>query len=157
MAGAVVLAAQLAVAQLHTSPARDEQRAPFVGDLMSAARENRDFRRVYHTGVQSQLVLMSLPPGVDIGAEKHGHIEQTLVVVGGQGQARLAGQIRAIGPGSVVVVPPGVLHDLVNTGRVPMQLYTVYTPAAHLPGRVHRTKREAAADLDDREVSETPR
>lgn len=122
---------------------------PYVANLVASAVKNPFFRRVLHTGARSQLVLMSIPPGDDVGEELHEHVEQTLFVVKGTGVAHLAGQQHEVGPGSVVLVPPGIRHNLVNVGSEPLQLYTVYAPANHLDGRIHRTHADADADRAD--------
>ena len=123
--------------------------AAYHGDLAAIARRNEDFRRVLHTDQRSQLVLMSIAPGTDIGPETHGSIEQTLFFVSGRGLAVVGGKRFAVHKGTVVVVPPGTRHDFINTGRVPLKLYTTYVPPAHIRGRVHRTKADAEADQQD--------
>ncbi len=123
----------------------------YVGDIIGQTRENPHFRRVVFTGKKSQLVVMSVPPGGEIGLETHDHVEQTLFVLSGRGEAVLDGQTHAIGGGSAVVVTPGTAHNVVNTGAEPLQIYTLYAPANHIDGRVHKTKAEADADDADEE------
>ena len=124
-------------------------------NLASAANVNEFFRQVINTGAKSQLVLMSIPPGGDIGAEVHAHVEQTLVVVSGEGESIVDGVKQPLVTGDVLVVTPGANHNIVNPGQVPLKLYTVYAPANHLDGRVHKTQVEAEADTEDEAFGET--
>jgi mannose-6-phosphate isomerase-like protein (cupin superfamily) len=126
----------------------------YVGDIEDRARQNARFREVLATGPHSQVVVMSIPPGEDIGAEVHEKVDQVLVVVSGEGAAILDGERTAIGPGWLVQVPAGVHHDLVNTGPEDLRLYTVYAPPQHAPGTVHETKAEADA-AEAAEAAET--
>lgn len=116
----------------------------FKTNLFEATRLNTDFRRVLFTTERSQLVLMCVQPGDDIGLEVH-DLDQTLVFVAGEGESLLAGEKGRIGPGTVVVVPAGTEHNFTNTGREPLRLFTVYAPAEHADGTIHRTKAEAEA------------
>lgn len=124
---------------------------PFVANLGELASKNRDYRHVIFTGRLSQIALMSIPPGEDIGYETHGRVEQVLFIQGGQGRLAINGEIHELAPGDVVVVTPGVGHDIVNTGNEPLQIYTIYTPPNHIPGRVQPTKGAAEADRADEE------
>lgn len=121
----------------------------YADDVPSKARENTDFRRVLFTTERSQLVLMSVEAGGEIGEEVHDGIDQVLVFVAGQGEAVLADTRQAVIPGSVVVVPAGTKHNFIATGTEPLKLYTVYTPPEHAPGTVHATKAEADAAEHD--------
>ncbi len=112
-------------------------------EVARMARENEDFRRVLFTTERSQLVLMSLRPGEEIGEEVHDGVDQVLAFVEGEGEAVLEGQRQPVRAGSVVVVPGGTRHNFVNTGGSPLKLVTVYTPPEHPDGTVHRTKAEA--------------
>jgi mannose-6-phosphate isomerase-like protein (cupin superfamily) len=117
----------------------------YVADIAARARDNTRFREVLATGAHSQVVVMSIPPGEDIGAEVHQTVDQVLVVVSGEGAAILDGVRSPIGPGWLVHVPAGTHHDLVNTGSADLRLYTVYAPAQHAPGTIHETKADAEA------------
>ena len=88
---------------------------------------------------------MSIPPGGEIGEEVHEHVDQVLVFVTGQGMPVLDGERSEVGPGRLVLVPAGTLHNIVNDGPGEMKLYTVYAPPEHAPGTIHRTKAEADA------------
>ena len=113
-------------------------------DLETATLENGDFRRVLYTAPHSQLVLMTLQPGEEIGLERHDGIDQFIRVEAGQGEAVLDGKRQPLADGSAVVVPAGTEHNVVNTSATePLRLYTVYTPPEHPDGTVHHTKQEA--------------
>jgi mannose-6-phosphate isomerase-like protein (cupin superfamily) len=115
----------------------------YVDRIADRAMANTFFREVLATGPHTQVVVMSIPAGDDIGAEVHEHVDQILVVVDGQGEAVLEGVRTAIGPGWLVQVPAGTHHDIVNTGTGDLRLYTVYAPPQHAQGTIHRTKAEA--------------
>lgn len=111
--------------------------------IATVAEESPDFRRVLWTGKHSQLVVMTIPPDGEIGEEVHPDTDQILTFVSGVGEARVSGQKRQVKAGDLVVVPAGLTHNFVNTGPNPLVLYTVYGPAEHAEGAVHRTKEEA--------------
>jgi mannose-6-phosphate isomerase-like protein (cupin superfamily) len=118
---------------------------PYVTELEHAAKKNGFFRQVLFTGDHSQLVVMSLEPGEEIGTEVH-TVDQMLYVVDGEGETILDGIVSRIEEGGVVCVPAGVEHNIVNTDDEPLKLFTVYAPAQHPAGTVHRTKADAMAD-----------
>jgi mannose-6-phosphate isomerase-like protein (cupin superfamily) len=115
----------------------------YAGDVAELARRNEDFRRVLFTTERSQLVLMSIRAGEEIGEETHDDVDQALAFVEGEGEAVLAGERLPVRAGSVVVVPAGTLHNFITKGEATLKLYTVYTPPEHPDGTVHRTKAEA--------------
>jgi mannose-6-phosphate isomerase-like protein (cupin superfamily) len=117
----------------------------FVQDIESLAVKNEEFRRVLYTAHHSQLVLMALKPGEEIGEEVH-TLDQFFRVEEGGGEAVLDGVRTAIRPGFAVVVPAGATHNIINTGPVPLKLYTLYSPPNHRDGVVHRTRAAAEAD-----------
>jgi mannose-6-phosphate isomerase-like protein (cupin superfamily) len=117
---------------------------PFVGNVDQLAQQNNDFRRVLHTGEHTQLVLMSLRPGESIGVETHPSTDQCLFIVQGRGRVVLGGRRSHVSERSVVCVPAGVEHDVVNTGDIPMKLFTMYGPPQHPEGTIHHTRAEAA-------------
>lgn len=123
-------------------------------NILKDALENGDFRHVLFTGPKSQLVLMSIPPGGEIGEETHPHTEQTLFFLAGSGEGSLEDSRFSIVPGDVVVVTAGTRHNFRNTGAEPLQVWTVYAPPNHIDGRVHRTKADADADAEDEAVGE---
>jgi mannose-6-phosphate isomerase-like protein (cupin superfamily) len=111
--------------------------------IATVAEQSPDFRRVLWTGEHSQLVIMTIPPGGEIGEETHEDTDQILTFVSGTGEAMVAGQKKKVAQGDLVVVPAGQKHNFVNTGQNPLILYTVYGPAEHADGAVHKTKEEA--------------
>ena len=116
-------------------------------DIVRRTLENTDFRREILTNEHSQLVLMSIEPGDDVGEETH-DVDQILVFVQGEGESILDGKHGKIGEGSLVSVPAGTLHNFVNTGSRPLKLYTIYAPPEEAPGTLHRDKAEAEAAED---------
>jgi mannose-6-phosphate isomerase-like protein (cupin superfamily) len=112
----------------------------YRGDLLDQARANDDFRRVIATNPHTQLVLMTIPAGGEIGSEVHAGIDQILIGIEGSGKSVLDGEERPFQPGDAVVVPPGVRHNFVNTGSEPLRIVTVYGPPDHPPGTIHHTK-----------------
>jgi mannose-6-phosphate isomerase-like protein (cupin superfamily) len=117
-------------------------------DILKATEANTYFRRVLFTTPLSQLVVMCVQPGEDIGLETH-DLDQVLFFVSGEGESFLNGHKGTVGSGTVVVVPAGTEHNFVNTGEQPLKLYTVYTPPEHADGTIHKTKAEAEADEHD--------
>ena len=117
----------------------------FNADILAAARENTDFRRVLATGDHSQIVVMTIEPDSEIGEEVHGHVDQVLVFVAGEGEAVIDGESGPVRPGHLTYVPAGTRHNFINKGDTPLKLYTVYAPPEHEPGTVHHTKAEADA------------
>jgi mannose-6-phosphate isomerase-like protein (cupin superfamily) len=113
--------------------------------IATVAEESPDFRRVLFTGKHSQLVVMTIPPGGEIGEEVHPDTDQILTFVSGIGEAQVSGQSRRVVAGDLVVVPAGRTHNFLNTGENPLILYTVYGPAHHAEGAVHTTKEEGDA------------
>lgn len=114
----------------------------FVQDIESLATQNRDFRRVLHTTTHCQLVLMSIPPDGEIGEEVH-DVDQFFRVEAGTGAVVLNGVTSPIADGFAVLVPAGMTHNFLNTGTVPLKLYTLYAPPNHRDGVIHRTRAEA--------------
>lgn len=123
-------------------------------NIVKDTQENKNFRRVLFTGQNSQLVVMSIPPGGEVGKETHKYTEQTLFFLSGTGEGELNGKKFPIGPGDVVVVVPGTDHNFWNTGTQDLKIYTVYTPPNHIDGRVQATKADADADKADEAVGE---
>ena len=116
----------------------------FNEDIKKMAKENTDFRREIVTNEHSQIVLMSIEPGDEIGEETH-EVDQVLVFVKGKGEAVLDGERRPVKKASLVVVPAGTLHNFINTSDKPLKLFTIYSPPEEASGTVHRNKAEALA------------
>jgi len=117
----------------------------FVQNIETLATQNDKFRQVLYTAKHCQLVLMALSPKEDIGAEVH-QLDQFFRVEEGSGEVVLNNVRTPIGAGFVVLVPAGARHNIINTGTVPMKLYTLYSPPNHRDGVVHATRAEAMAD-----------
>ncbi|MCL5109261.1 MAG: cupin domain-containing protein [Chloroflexi bacterium] len=118
----------------------------YSANIENKTQENNFFRQVLYTAPHSQLVVMTLQPGEEIGMETHKNGDQFIRVESGEGEAILDGEHHPLSDGVAVVIPAGTAHDIVNTSRsAPMRLYTVYSPPEHAPGTVHKTKAEAEA------------
>lgn len=117
----------------------------FDQDIERLTVENMDFRRVVYTGKHLQLVLMALQPGEEIGDEVHATHDQFFRIEQGRGQLVIDGQRHDIETDDAIVVPAGARHNVINTGSVPMKLYTIYGPPEHRDRVVHRTKADATA------------
>jgi mannose-6-phosphate isomerase-like protein (cupin superfamily) len=117
----------------------------FVKDIESIAVKNNDFRRVIYTAKYSQLVVMSLAPSEEIGEEVL-KLDQFFRVEEGSGEAVLEGVRTPIASGFAIIVPAGTNHNIINTGRVSMKLYTLYSPPNHRDGVVHHTRNDAEQD-----------
>lgn len=121
----------------------------FHQDIKKITLENDNFRKVVYTGENSQLVLMSIPEGEEIGEETHKTVDQILFLVEGQGEAILNDVSAPFLVGEVVCVPAGTKHNFKNNGSQPLKIYTVYSPPEHKDGTVHKTKEDAQKDKDD--------
>ena len=117
----------------------------YTQDIEGIAIKNIDFRQVLYTTKQCQLVVMALKPGEEIGAEVH-KSDQFFRVEEGSGEVVLDGVRTPIRAGFAVIVPGGMKHNIINTGSVPLKLYTIYSPPNHRDGVVHHTRAEAEAD-----------
>lgn len=127
---------------------------PYLADVQQLASGNSDFRRVLNTTKLSQLVLMCVPAGGEIGTEIHSGTDQILAFVEGNGQAIFDGVRRTVAAGDVVVVPAGTQHNFMADTGGALKLFTIYTPPHHRPGTVHVTKADADADASDRYSSD---
>ena len=120
----------------------------FLQDIESLAIRNNEFRRVLYTAKNCQLVLMSLKPREEIGAEVH-RLDQFFRVEEGTGEAILDGVRTPIRAGFALVVPAGASHNIINNGKAPLKLYTLYAPPNHRDGVVHHTRADAEADDEE--------
>jgi mannose-6-phosphate isomerase-like protein (cupin superfamily) len=153
IAGAAITALAFYLFMIPKTPT-PKQLASFQINIAKAAAENKDYRHVLFTGEKSQLVVMSIPSDGEVGAETHKHVEQILYFQSGTGEAVLNGKTSPIGPGDVVVVTPGTLHNFINTGKDPLQIFTTYAPPNHIDGRIQHTKADADADTADEAFGE---
>lgn len=117
----------------------------FKGNIEKATLENTDFRRVLYTSKHSQLVLMSLQPGEEIGMEVHTENDQFFRFESGHGKCIIDGNEYELKDGDAVVIPVGAQHNIINVSQTePLKLYTIYSPAHHKDGIVRKTKKDAA-------------
>lgn len=124
-------------------------------EIATVAEQSADFRRVLWTGEHTQLVIMTIPPGGEIGEEVHDDTDQILSFVSGIGKAVVSGRERKVTAGDIVAVPAGKKHNFLNEGPNPLVLYTVYGPPEHSDGAVHKTK-EQADRLEEQGKDEPP-
>jgi mannose-6-phosphate isomerase-like protein (cupin superfamily) len=124
----------------------------YITNIIGETKNNTNFRKVLFTGNKSQLVVMEIPVGGEIGEESHEHVEQTLFFLSGSAKAVLNDEEKPIATGDVLVVTPGTKHNVINTGTEVLKVYTVYTPPNHIDGRIHKTKADADNDVADEEV-----
>ncbi|HSD71408.1 MAG TPA: cupin domain-containing protein [Thermoanaerobaculia bacterium] len=120
----------------------------FVNDIEDMTEQNSDFRRVLYTGKQLQLVLMAIEPGEEIGEEVHPDRDQFFRIEEGKGEVWIDGQRTKIESDTAILVPAGARHNVRNTGREPLKLYTLYGPPEHADGTVHATKADAMASRE---------
>lgn len=120
----------------------------YVTNIEKLSLENTNFRKVLYTDKNSQLVLMSLLAGEEIGEEVH-DVDQFLRIEKGTGRAILSDIPHDLADGSVIIVPAGTKHNVINTGDSEMKLYTLYMPPHHRDGVVHKTKAQGEADTSD--------
>lgn len=120
----------------------------YVVNIEKASLENENFRKVLYTAKNSQLVVMSLKPGEDIGEEVH-YLDQFIRIESGSGKAVLDGVEHEISDGFAVVIPAGTKHNIINGPDSEMKIYTVYSPPNHRDGVIHLTKDDAIADEEE--------
>ena len=120
--------------------------AGYVDNIEKKSLENKYFREVLFTGPHSQLVVMSIAPGDDIGMETHKDVDQFFRVEAGIGRAVLNGTEYNLEDGSAVVIPAGVEHNIINRSKSePLKVYTIYSPPNHPDGTINKDKAEAIA------------
>ena len=121
----------------------------YVDNIEQATVAYEDFRRVLYTGRNMQLVLMTLPPGCDIGEEVHEDRDQFFRIEEGKGVIKIDGEANRVEDDFAVIVPAGARHNVINTGSEPLRLYTLYAPPEHRDGIVHKDKAQAERDHDN--------
>ena len=127
----------------------------FHANIENLTIENTDFRRVLYTADHCQLVLMSLKPGEEIGMEVHEKVDQFFRFELGNGQVIINGFEYTVSNGDVVIVPAGSQHNVINTSQsTDLRLYTLYSPANHLDGTIHKTKADEVEEHFDGKTSE---
>lgn len=125
----------------------------YVTNIEQATLENTDYRRVLYTAKNSQLVLMNLQPGEEIGKEIH-HLDQFIRIEQGRALAILDGVEHQMEDDFAVVIPAGTEHNVINNGDTELKLYSVYSPPEHKDGTVHPTKAEEVEEHFDGVTSE---
>ena len=122
----------------------------FTGNIEELTLANTNFRQVLWTGQHAQLVLMNLLPNEEIGFEVHEIVDQFIRVEKGTCKAIIDGVETELQDGSAIIIPAGTKHNVVNTSSTEdLKLYTLYSPAHHKDGTVHKTKADADKDTED--------
>ncbi|MCY8839328.1 cupin domain-containing protein [Bacillus atrophaeus] len=132
---------------------------PFVVNINKATKQNNTFRTALWTGKHFQVTLMSLGIGEDIGLEIHPNVDQFLRIEQGRGIIKMGKSKenlnfqRNVYDDYAIVVPAGTWHNVINTGNIPLKLYSIYAPPNHPFGTVHVTKADAATAEDEHRYS----
>lgn len=124
----------------------------YIKDIKSQCIQNEYFRQVLATGPNTQIVIMSIPPGGEIGDETHKDNDQVLYLMAGQGKAVVGGQESEFLAGDMVLVPSGTWHNFINTGDEDLKIITTYSPPHHAEGTIHKTKAEADQQSDKKTI-----
>jgi mannose-6-phosphate isomerase-like protein (cupin superfamily) len=132
----------------------EDQVKGFVDNIEALTVGNDAFRKVLYTGKHLQLVLMTLQPGEEIGAEVHETHDQFFRIEEGEGAVEIDGARTAVKDDDAVIVPAGARHNVINTGRSPLRLYTLYGPPEHRDGVVHATKADETEEHFDGRTTE---
>ena len=125
----------------------------YVANLEQATLANTDYRRVLYTAKNSQLVLMSLRPGEEIGEEIH-RLDQFIRFEAGEAKVVLDGVEHLVKADDAVIIPEGTKHNVINAGPADLKLYSIYSPPEHRDGTVHKTKAKAAEEHFDGKTTE---
>jgi mannose-6-phosphate isomerase-like protein (cupin superfamily) len=143
----------------HHMPISDIGPDPQSFDLEQQTVENPNYRTVAWSGKYLQLTLMSIPEGDDIGLEMHPETDQFLRLDAGRGRVQMGSRKdnldfdQEVSDGWCILVPAGTWHNVTNIGNEPMQVYAIYAPAHHKPGKIQATAADAASDDDDEPAS----
>lgn len=125
----------------------------FIINIEEATLQNTDYRRVLYTAKNSQLVLMNIQPGDEIGMETH-HLDQFIRIEEGSAQVILDGVTHEVKDDFAIVIPAGTTHNVINTGMTPLKLYSVYSPPEHKDQTIHRTKKDESEEHFDGQTTE---
>lgn len=117
----------------------------FIADIEDLTEDNHNFRKVLYTGNNLQLVLMTIMPGDEIGEEVHTDRDQFFRIESGEGEVLIDGNKTKIKSDDGIIVPANAKHNIINTGKKPLQLYTIYGPPEHKDGTIHATRADAQA------------
>ncbi len=132
-------------------PLTDYGPAPFSVNIEDATKQNTNFRTALWTGNHLQLTLMSINVGEDIGLENHPNLDQFIRIEQGQGLALMGDRMDRmdfqanVEDDYIIIIPAGKWHNIINTGNIPLKLYSIYAPPQHPHGTVHITKADAEA------------
>jgi mannose-6-phosphate isomerase-like protein (cupin superfamily) len=138
---------EIARKELSITAKRNPQLKGFVTDIEKDTINNNNFRKVLYTGKHSQLVLMSINPGDDIGEEIH-NVDQFFRIDSGSGKVIINGKEHKIFDGSAFIVPAGAKHNVVNDEKKSLKLYSIYSPPHHKDKIIHKTKEKAMKDKE---------
>ena len=136
--------------------AKGNNKKGYSDDIEELTLNNTDFRRVLYTGEHIQLVLMTLKPGEEIGAEVHDDKDQFFRFESGTGEVLINDKSNPVEDGIAVIVPAGAKHNVRNTGEDLLTMYTVYGPPDHKDKTVHRTRGQAEKDEENDEYDGKP-
>lgn len=125
----------------------------YIVHLEEETLKNTDYRRVLYTAEGTQLVLMSIPSGIEIGEETH-HLDQFIRIDQGEASVILSGEKHTLTDGDAVVIPRGVTHNVINTGEEDLKLYSLYSPPEHKDGIVEHTKADEVEEHFDGKTTE---
>lgn len=125
----------------------------YILNIEEETLKNEDYRRVLYTAKNSQLVLMSIKPGEEIGEEVH-HLDQFIRIEGGDAQAILDGTVHKLCADHAIVIPAGTRHNIINTGTIDLKLYTIYSPPEHKDGTVVHMKADTVEEHFDNKTTE---
>lgn len=126
----------------------------YINNINEIAFKNENFREVIFTGEKTQLVVMSIPVGGEVGEETHKYVEQVLYFLSGTSKVILNDEEKIVIAGDIVVVTPNTKHNFINIGDGLVKIITVYSPANHIDGRIHKTIEEARFDIEDEKFGE---
>ena len=130
----------------------DQGKKPYVIDIEKETLDNTNFRTTMWTGEHIQMTVMEIPVGGDIGLEVHEDTDQFLRIEQGKGRCEMGPSkddlnfVKEVEDDFAIFVPAGAWHNVTNIGEEPLKLYTIYGPADHLPGTVHKTQADTEAD-----------
>jgi len=126
----------------------------FFSNIEKDTVENTNFRKVLYTAKYSQLVLMNLRPGEEIGMEAHDDGDQFFRFEKGEGLVHIDGHEYKVSDGSAVVIPSGAMHNVTNTGKTDLKMYTIYSPPEHKDKVVAKTKADVYEEHFDGKTTE---
>lgn len=115
----------------------------FFGNIEYLTERNYYYRHVVYTGNNMQLVLMALKPGEEIGGEVHVGHDQFFRIEDGSGEVFIDGKRTGVEKNDAIIIPAGARHNVINTGKIPLLFYTIYSPPEYVDGTIHKTKADA--------------